>query len=281
MKIIISRKGFDSKYGGTPSPIFPNGEMVSFPIPSEDSHLQCGSVSSSMGNLGGLFSQLTSSRLNGSTRIHLDPDLDSSALARQPGWLPAFGQVGGSQSHLVNQGVGVGDLFLFFGWFRNVYQNSAGNWDYHSGAPDLHVLFGWLQIDDIIPVGNNFGPVLGRYPWLNNHPHLSGNCGPTNTVYIATKNLKIPGLHSFPGGGVFDFDQKRVLTASGFSRSVWRLPSWFFPSSGIPTLSYHKNPKRWTPAGGDVLLNSAKIGQEFVLDCNNSQNAIPWASSLF
>ena len=37
MKVILSRKGFDSVYGGYPSPILPGGEMVSLPIPLEDS----------------------------------------------------------------------------------------------------------------------------------------------------------------------------------------------------------------------------------------------------
>ena len=34
MKVIISRKGFDSGYGGMPSPILPDGTMLSMPIPS-------------------------------------------------------------------------------------------------------------------------------------------------------------------------------------------------------------------------------------------------------
>ncbi len=33
MKIIISRKGFDSGSGGYPSPILPSGELCSLPIP--------------------------------------------------------------------------------------------------------------------------------------------------------------------------------------------------------------------------------------------------------
>jgi hypothetical protein len=33
MKIILSRKGFDSAHGGIASPVFPGGEMLSFPIP--------------------------------------------------------------------------------------------------------------------------------------------------------------------------------------------------------------------------------------------------------
>ena len=36
MKIVLSRKGFDSQYGKQASPILPDGTLLSFPIPSED-----------------------------------------------------------------------------------------------------------------------------------------------------------------------------------------------------------------------------------------------------
>lgn len=36
MKIILSRKGFDSENGGYPSPIMPDGRLISLPIPSWD-----------------------------------------------------------------------------------------------------------------------------------------------------------------------------------------------------------------------------------------------------
>ena len=35
MKVILSRKGFDSSYGGTASPILPDGTLLSLPIPSK------------------------------------------------------------------------------------------------------------------------------------------------------------------------------------------------------------------------------------------------------
>lgn len=35
-KVILSRKGFDSANGGIVSPVFPNGKMLSFQIPSKD-----------------------------------------------------------------------------------------------------------------------------------------------------------------------------------------------------------------------------------------------------
>lgn len=36
MKVVLSRKGFDSSNGGIVSPIFEDGTMISFPIPSDD-----------------------------------------------------------------------------------------------------------------------------------------------------------------------------------------------------------------------------------------------------
>ena len=36
MKIILSRKGFDSSNGGCPSPIMPDGTLLSMPIPTDD-----------------------------------------------------------------------------------------------------------------------------------------------------------------------------------------------------------------------------------------------------
>ena len=35
MRVILSRKGFDSQYGGMPSPILPDGTLLSLPIPSK------------------------------------------------------------------------------------------------------------------------------------------------------------------------------------------------------------------------------------------------------
>ena len=38
MKVILSRKGFDSVNGGIVSPILEDGTMISFPIPSTDAN---------------------------------------------------------------------------------------------------------------------------------------------------------------------------------------------------------------------------------------------------
>ena len=40
MKIILSRKGFDSEFGGHPSPILPDGRMISFSIPGKEDKIR-------------------------------------------------------------------------------------------------------------------------------------------------------------------------------------------------------------------------------------------------
>lgn len=35
MKVVLSRKGMDSRAGGIPSPILPDGTLLSLPIPNE------------------------------------------------------------------------------------------------------------------------------------------------------------------------------------------------------------------------------------------------------
>jgi hypothetical protein len=40
--LILSRKGFDSGFGGRPSPVLPDGRMVSLPIPEDPSPVSFG-----------------------------------------------------------------------------------------------------------------------------------------------------------------------------------------------------------------------------------------------
>jgi len=117
MKIIISRKGFDSSYGGAASPILPDGTLLSLPIPLE-SHISYGELHVNGHSLGRIVEDLTRGQITGRHGAHLDPDLTACAYPRRPGWRSLFGQVGAAQSHLARSGVDIGDLFLFFGWFR-------------------------------------------------------------------------------------------------------------------------------------------------------------------
>ncbi|HSH28138.1 MAG TPA: hypothetical protein VK972_10310, partial [Wenzhouxiangella sp.] len=75
MKIILSRKGFDSAAGGVPSPILPDGRIVSLPIPDQRSPVRYGEIGSDGRDIGALVSNLTGGRIRRSSRAHLDPDL--------------------------------------------------------------------------------------------------------------------------------------------------------------------------------------------------------------
>ena len=281
MKIILSRKGFDSTAGGVASPIFPSGALCSLPIPEGDRpkyRIRYRDLTCEGHALGPLVAQLTRGRLGPDSGAHLDPDLRAESLPRLPGWLPLFGQAGAAESHLRAQGVAAGDLFLFFGWFRRVEQR-GGSSRYVKDAPDQHVIFGWLQIGQHIPVAQR--AAIPTWAWY--HPHAQGQSYSRNdALYIATDQLALPGIAlDRLGAGVFRrFHPDLSLTAPGATRSQWRLPGWFDPHAGRTPLSYHGNLRRWNAEDDHVHLDTAKRGQEFVLDCDRYPEAISWLADL-
>ena len=284
MKIIFSRKGFDSSSGGKPSPILPDGRMVSLPIPSKQSPKQSPirykDILWQEYNLGRFVSDLTGGRISASHFAHLDPDIRSESLSRLSEWRPIFGQTGKAQGHLRKNGVQAGDVFLFFGLFQNVIQ-SSGKFKWDTSSPRRHVLWGWLQIDEVLKVD---GCNLSKYKWAKYHPHFHCNFGINNTVYIARKNLKLPAVSSggLTGAGVFPrFSEQLVLTAPTTTKtSQWLLPQWFYPRDGKCPLTYHKKLDRWQRTKNGTRLNSVAKGQEFILDTNDFPEAIEWLRGL-
>jgi hypothetical protein len=290
VKIILSRKGFDSSNGGCASPIFPDGRLVSFPIPASSAPTNFSDVGFDGLSLGELAGDLSRGKVLPDSPTHLDPDLSHEALPRRDGWLPAFGQTGAAQSHLNSQGVEVGDLFLFFGWFKRVEKNSSGRWTYVQGVPDLHVIFGWLQVGEVLRIGAKTDEFSERYPWLARHPHVNGERSDSNTIYLASPTLKLPGqsqLGQLVGGGAFGrfSDTRRLSAPNQPSRSLWHMPAFFAPSRDGRTLSYHSDQARWKAADdGWVELQSVAKGQEFVLDCRNRMDTMQihsWLESVF
>src|ERR1700722_2435710 len=199
MRIILSRKGFDTSTGKRASPIFPDGTMVSLPIPaspSDGATLTYGDLFYHTRNgresVGELLEQLKAT-ISPSDPVHLDPDLSVNSRPRKEGWRPLFGQHHSSEAHLQNQGVGTGDVFLFFGMFRKVIR-SGGRWRYVPGSKKMHVLFGWLQIEERVPASD----WPSGKPWALDHPHLQDCFIKTkdrhNVVYVSTERLSLPGL---------------------------------------------------------------------------------------
>lgn len=279
MKLILSRKGFDSSAGGVPNPIFPDGRLLALPIPDGRSRIRYRDIAYDGGSLGDLVAPLTRGKITQDDGAHLDPDLIDDMLPRRPGWRPIFGQAGPAQGHLRNQGVGTGDLFLFFGLFRRV-ERHAGAWRWAPGSRPCHLIWGWLQVDSILPVDEARSP---EYAWAHYHPHFQRQGEPNNMLYLARQRLALPGLDAeLPGAGIFPrVAPERQLTAPDAERvSQWRLPAWCYPQGNRTPLSYHDNRQRWRRHDGHTALNVAARGQEFVLDGEAYPQAWPWVRDL-
>lgn len=263
MKVILSRKGFDGTYGGCPSPILPDGTMVSMPIPSESDDCTYDELKFPGG--GSYYDAWKALKSGGYKEYscHLDPDIRRGIRRECNGWKPAFGQCDAAQGHLINHEVGVGDLFLFFGWFRKT-ERADGRLQYVKGAPGIHAIYGYLQVGGILT-----DDAVRKCPW---HPH-SQYINKNNTIYVASDALVIDGKDcSLPGAGTLKFSEDLNLTAPGQSHSRWKLIDVLKDKSIV--LSYHDKSK----CIKDDYFQSAARGQEFVYD----ENAVvsEWATKL-
>lgn len=221
MKIILSRKGFDSVSGGCPSPILPDGSLLSLPIPSDDADtygdLCYGDISYDK-ILAGLRPELCTKN------CHLDPDIREGVRKRGVKmWKPAFGQTGSALGVLRNAGVGPGDLFMFFGLFRQTEWRD-GNLRFVRGGKWKHIVYGYLQVGKVLSRSED----IAAYSW---HPHsdlkrykLQNNC-----LYTPARGCSLcPGL---PGFGVLSYREDRVLTMEGKSMATWKPYEFLMPDS--------------------------------------------------
>ncbi|MCD4694087.1 hypothetical protein K8R62_01885 [bacterium] len=269
MKIIFSRKGFDSSAGGYPSPII-NNKLLSLPIPDESekkgyTDLWCDDI-----NFYQTMQQLIRNdirlndkkiKLDKKTKCHFDPDIDRNTLKnREKNWRPMFGQIDGAQTHLKNQDVQIGDLFLFFGWFKFTKTTKETKRLMYCGD-DKHIIWGYFEIGQIIKtIKENkeywknwaYNPHIKNNRWLNNE---------SNTLYIASKKLSFNS--NLPGAGKFNYSKGLVLTKNGHPRTYWDLPKIFKGKN----ISHHSQ-NSWRIVNGEEYFQSNPIGQEFVVEDN-------------
>ncbi len=275
MKLILSRKGFDSSSGGCPSPVFPDKSMIAMPIPDERSGIRYEDIDHRGTNFGQLVNDLTKGKITPGQGAHLDPDLCVSNLSRKASWIPCLGQSGAAQGHLAKQQVTEGDLFVFFGLFKEVV-NVDGIWLFRKNAKPQHIIWGWLQIDRILKVDDLTQHDLS---WLSYHPHVGLQEDRLNTLYIAKERLQLPGLNGLvSGAGVFNHvKDKLVLTRpDGGKLCDWQLPLWFHPSNSTEPLTYHSNLERWSKSSSHCFLNAVARGQEFVLQNSKGKEVVDW-----
>ncbi len=248
-----------------PSPILPDGTLLSLPIPSNDD-ITYSSISWQGKSYLEIIHELNpKSAISDTNHCHLDPDLRENVFPREKGWMPAFGQTGASLTELYDNGVGIGDLFLFFGWFKET-ELKNGILSFKNKARDLHVIYGYMQIGNIVK------SYFDIPEWLLYHPHSGKKYDSVwekgmNAIFLPTDKLSF--FDSKEGSGVFLFDKRYILTKDGYSRSRWE-----FPNSMYGTPITH-NPRGWKKD----YFQSAARGQEFIMDC--SKPVSDWMKSLF
>jgi hypothetical protein len=237
MRVIFSRKGFDSSAGKAPSPII-EGKPISLPIPTG----QRSETTYGLAGFGRIVEEATKGRIGADEFFHEDPMFSNGR------W--AFGQTGAAQTHLQANGVGVGDVFLFFGLFA-----SRNNGDRH------HRIFGYLQVDEVRHLGSRPSESDNPSGFPRRHPHTIGEWEENNTLYLgagARAKTAHPSLR---------------LTKPGASVSIWAVPEWLKAAG----LTYHSNPARWSEG---TELYAASRGQEFVSNIGNDPVPRKWLQTI-
>ena len=234
MRIIFSRKGFDSSAGGGPSPIV-EGVPISLPIPagaaSQTSYGDLG--------LGDHAAKASRGKLGASDLCHHDPMFLADDTC-------VFGQCGAAQTHLERQGVGLGDVFVFFGLFA----------EEATGEPH-HRIFGYLRVERIIDLSSDVPEDLVAL----RHPHA---------LALHQRN---DCIWSGEGRPAKSASEALRLTVADGPPSVWRRPDWLKRGG----LSYHDRADRWLRGG---RLKSVARGQEFVADIGRRKGPRDWLARI-
>lgn len=305
MRVILSKKGFDSTYGGCPSPLIvekadaESGTLLSLPIP-QDYEGEIPMPEYRDLTFSGLsYDQIVQDLCHGKREhcgcCHLDPDIRSGIrdpkawkekFGRDLTWKPAFGQHARSLQHLIARDVQPGDLFLFFGWFKRAVVRD-GHLSYVRGAHDVNAVYGYLQIGEIITDKER---IRREYPW---HPHAleryfaSSSAAPVNALYVPTEHLVLDEDTGLPGYGVIPYsrdNRDQVLTKGRgeekISRTIWELSCF-----ETPGLSLHVETKKeaLTPIFGKSVFQHRYYGQEFVIEPENDEaelRLIDWARGI-
>ena len=161
-----------------------------------------------------------------------------------------------------------GDLFLFFGSFHRVKEEN-GHYRYvrHSGDfyqdNDIHAIFGYMQVGKIITDPEEAKKLF----W---HPHACEDRihNPTNAIYLPAERLSFrPDL---PGCGLFQYDERRVLTFEGHPKATWKPNGVYMPDAIVG--------KRKNSSKGPGVFYCG-IWQELAL--KETPEAERWAVSLF
>ena len=238
MRVVLSRKGFDSVAGGKPSPVLPDHTMLSLPIPEiPDIKLRTYDELNIDSEIKKFY------KLSGKW-CHLDPDIRAEFWELEKEWYPAFGQCASSGGHLKRELALETDkefqeeiLFLFFGWFQH------WNGD-HLYDKSFQAVWGYMVCDRVIRTQREMP---------NWHPHAHFKSVDNNLLFVAKEDCC----------GTFKYCEDLKLTAPGQKPSRWKkncLP-WFDADNRNANMTYHKSTKCFK----DDYFQSVGRGQEFVV----------------
>ena len=277
MKIILSRKGFDSANGGMPNLILPDDSFLVFPIPDDYSEIKYSDVKFEFKhykNLSQVLSDLGNTKIK-NHYAHLDPDMTKGSLPRKHGWKPLFGQRDSALSHLLKQKVTNGDLFLFFATFQKT-DYIADKLIFDKTDKPRHIIYGYFSVGDYIDLSIKEEKTKTNYDWAKYHPHFKKNSN-KNGIFVSSDYLQINEKKlSGPGASIFKkYRTELLLTCSDEKKSIWKLPTFFWPDErGKPTMTYHKNENRWERFEDHLRLKSVGRGQEFVFDIGDNNKEV-------
>ena len=235
--MVLSRKGFDTSAGGGPSPVV-EGRPISLPIPASGglSRTTYGAL-----GLGEHVAAASRGKLGAGDLCHHDPMFLRGGRAM-------LGQCGAAQTHLARQGVGVGDMFVFFGLFRE------------EGAKPHHRIFGYLAVEEVVALADADPARIAELA-RRGMPHAIGMHAANDTVYLGTGQIARRAGETLR------------LTVPEGPPSLWRVPHWLQEMG----LSYHHRPGRWQDEG---RLQSVARGQEFVCDIGTRTDAREWLEGV-
>lgn len=177
-------------------------------------------------------------------------------------------------SHLTNEQVCEGDLFLFFGSFKQTYFDK-GILKWEPQHP-FHAIFGYLEIGKIVSA-DDIDEKKG-FEIYEHHPHFANaqEYKKLNSIYVASDKLN---NSSSSGSGTLVYNDSLRLTKAGYNKSIWQLPG-FFVDEAI-SISRHKNRNRFREIEHDkMLLSTVGIGQDFVVNDQSGQ-VQEWAKGIF
>ncbi|GAA5047271.1 hypothetical protein GCM10023208_03470 [Erythrobacter westpacificensis] len=159
-----------------------------------------------------------------------------------------LGQCGAAQTHLERQGVGAGDVFVFFGLFRE------------EGGKPHHRIFAYLEVEEVLPLTDAPPARVEELERLG-VPHAIGLHAANDTAYLGN------GCTAARAS-----DALRLTVPEG-PPSLWQVPGWLRETG----LSYHDRADRWRE--GDRLQSVAR-GQEFVADIGERGDAREWLAAI-